>query len=489
MNAEQNTLDDDALIAAARNGDEHAFARLVERYQAAVFAAIVAIIRDFTGAQDPAQEVFLRAWFGLGDLKSAASFPGWLQTIARNRARSYLVWRQRQPPREELPLDLADAADLPDRTVERAEQRRLVLAALDALPEGSRQVLLLHYIEELNTPKIARQLDITEAAVRQRLRRARQQMQEKVEDIMAELIKKEAPGVEFSETITVLLQRTQALFQQVHYRRAAPLLEQARELAPDDSLVSLLLADAYTFTRSPADLEEDRGAYERALALLDEVVAREPDNILAQLRRVAVSATLAPEEDLFIEQRRIRDAARGGPFAAVAELELARRHLTRGQGNQALALYETLEQKCPWLVCVLYSEMGVAHAMDENGAEALTCFERAVEHTTSQAMATLKETSEMLMGAAYWAFWSTVDNLSARQCQNHAWLAGLYSACGQMAKARKHLQQSLHYLDSDELGEAAAMLKRQFTTQMEQMFPVLAAEPEVQALRQEIEAT
>ena len=489
MQTKQITFDDEALIAAARCGDERAFARLVERYQAAVFAAIVAIIRDFTGAQDLAQEVFLRAWFGLGDLKDAASFPGWLQTIARNRARSYLTWRQRQPQREELPVDVADAADLPDRTVEKAERRRLVLATLDALPEGSRQVLLLHYIEDLNTPQIARQLGITEAAVRQRLRRARRHMQERGEEIMTDLIKEEAPGAEFSESVTALLQRAQGLFQQVHYRRAAPFLEQARELAPNDTLVSLLLADAYTFTRSPAELEEDRGAYERALALLDEVIACEPDNILARLRRAAVGAALAPEEDLFTEQRRIRDAARGTPFEAVAELELARRHLTRGQGEQALVMYKALEKKHPWLTCVLYSEMGVAHAMGEEGGKALACFERAVEQTTPQAMAALKKTSERLMGAAYWAFWSTVDNLAARQCQNYAWLAGLYSACGQMAKARQHLRQSLHYLGSDELGDAAVVLKKQFATQMEQMFPVLAAEPEVQALRQEIEAT
>ena len=487
MHAVKNKIDDATLIAAARNGDERAFARLVDRYKAVVFAMIVAIIRDFTGAQDLAQEVFLRAWFGLGELENAASFSGWLQTIARNRARSHLAWSNRQPPREELPLDLADAADLPDRTVEKAEQRKLVLTTLDALSEGSRQILLLHYIEELNTPKIARQLGITQAAVRQRLNRARRQMQEKVEEIMADLIREETPGAEFTETVTTLLQRSQTLFQKVHYRRAAPLLEQARELAPDDTLVSLLLADAYTFTRSPAELEEDLGAYERALALLDEIVAREPDNILAQLRRAAIRASLAPEEDLFTEQRRIRDAARGGPFEAVAELELARRHLTRGQGEQALTIYAKLERDCPWLICVLYSEMGVAHAMGENGAKALLYFERAVEETTPQAMAALQKTSETLIGASYWSFWSTVDNLPARQCQNHAWLAGLYSACEQIAKARQHLAQSLHYLESDELGDAVTVLKRQFVKQMEQMFPLLAAEPEVQVLRQEIE--
>ena len=233
-------------------------------------------------------------------------------------------------------------------------------------------------------------------------------------------------------------------------------------------------------------MEENREAYERALALLDEVVEREPDNLLAQLRRAAVRTPLAPEESLFAEQRQIRDKAQGTPYEAVAELELARCHLKRGQGEQALVLYTALEKKHAWLNCVLSSEMGVAHAMNENGYQALEYFEHAVESTTPAAMAGLKETSEELIGKDYWAFWSTVDNLEARQCQNHAWLAGIYSACGQMKQARKNLALSLHFLNSDALGDAAGVLKVQFARQMENMFPVLFMEPEVQALCQEI---
>mgnify|MGYP006133940473 CR=1 FL=1 len=140
-------------------------------------------------------------------------------------------------------MDLADKSDLPDNTMEKTEQRRLVLATLDALPKNSRQILLLHYIEEINTPKIAQQLGITEVAVRQRLRRARLHIQEKMENMMVDLIKEEAPGADFSENVSTLLQRAQGLFQQVHYREAAPLLEQARELAPEDALVSMLFRE------------------------------------------------------------------------------------------------------------------------------------------------------------------------------------------------------------------------------------------------------
>jgi ATP/maltotriose-dependent transcriptional regulator MalT len=138
-----------------------------------------------------------------------------------------------------------------------------------------------------------------------------------------------------------------------------------------------------------------------------------------------VRATLAPEEDIFTEQKKILKKTRGGPFEAVAELELARRHLSRGQAEPALA--------------------------------------------------------------AYWAFWSTVDNLPVRQCQNHAWLAGLRMVRGDEEQARQHLRQSVQYLKSDGVGAAGAILKREFVNQMEQMFPQVAAQAEVQALRQELE--
>ncbi|MFT7691808.1 MAG: tetratricopeptide (TPR) repeat protein, partial [Candidatus Latescibacterota bacterium] len=188
----------------------------------------------------------------------------------------------------------------------------------------------------------------------------------------------------------------------------------------------------------------------------------------------------------FAEQRRIRDRARNTPYEAVAELELARCHLKRMQGEQALVIYKALEKKHTWLTCVLYSEIGVAHAMCENGIKAIKFFELAAEHTTPAAMATLKEVSEQLIGKQYWAFWCNVDNLETRQCQNYAWLAGLYSASGQIKKARQHLKQSLVYLNSDALGDAQDVLKQQFAMQMENMFPILAMEPEVRTLSREV---
>ncbi len=487
MPREKNPIADEPLLARARQGDQMAFGCLVERYKNTVFATIVAVAKDLDSAQDIAQEVFLRAWFGLGGLRQGSSLPAWLRSIARNRAKTWLQRQQRQPRQEAIDLaQLPDRADSPASQAEKAERKRLVLAGLDQLSEDHREVLVLHYLEDMTTPEIARRLNLADATVRQRLRRARQRMQQEMECLVGETLKDAAPGTPFTDEVTALLDQAKALFQHVQYAQATELLEKARQQAPDSAIVSLLLADAYTFTRSRQDLEEDPRPYHRALALLDEVLQKDPDHLLARLRRIAIKSMLAPQEEWLDQQRQIADDARGGPYEIVAELELARRHLSHLQLKPALALYGRLEQH-DWLACVLQSEQGVAWAMSEKPAKAIGCFERAIELTTPKAMAQLHQTSAQLLGDGYWAFWRTVDNLPVRQCQNHAWLAGLHSTLGDRAAARRQLLQSLDYLHSDEIGPAAPALKREYLRQMEQLFPPLATEPEVQALRREIE--
>jgi RNA polymerase sigma factor (sigma-70 family) len=482
------TCEDEQWIRAAQGGDEAAFGRLVDRYKDTVFATVVAITGDFEAAHDIGQETFLRAWFGIARLEDAESFGPWLRTIARNRSRTFLERRQRQPARESIDVDeLAHKGQSPAQDAERSERRQLVHDAIDRLPELSREALVLHYLEGLTTPRMATQLGITGPAVRQRLRRARLLMQEEVEQMVADVIRDEAPGADFSDSVNTLIKQARGLFQEVKYGAAVPVLESAREQAPEDTLVSMLLAEAYTFTRSAEELQEEPGAYDRALALLDEVLEREPDNMLARLRRAALRSNVVDDEEIFAEQQAALEAAKGGLFEAVAQLELARRHLTRGQGDKALSLYDKLLPKFPWMACVLHSEMGVAQASLQDGAAALGHFERAVEMTTPDAMEALQTTSKELMGEAYWAFWSTVDNLPVRQCQNHAWIAGLRSASGDMKTARKHVRLAIEFVNQDEVGEARAMLRQELVRQMEQMFPDLAAQDEMQALKREIE--
>jgi len=159
---------------------------------------------------------------------------------------------------------------------------------------------------------------------------------------MADAIRSEAPGSRFGGEVADLPERSKDLFNEVNYRTATPILEKARDETNSDAVVSMLLADAYVFARSREDLEEDRGAHDRAVALLDEVVEKDPDNTLAVLRRASIRAMLTPPEESLPEQEQILEQARGGPYESVAELELARRYLTSGRPQEALAIYKEL---------------------------------------------------------------------------------------------------------------------------------------------------
>ena len=79
-------------------------------------------------------------------------------------------------------------------------------------------------------------------------------MQEEVEEMVADVIRDEAPGPDFTESVQALMRQARELFQEVQYGAAVPVLESAREQAPDDTLVSMLLARPYVHPecRGPA---------------------------------------------------------------------------------------------------------------------------------------------------------------------------------------------------------------------------------------------
>src|SRR5690242_20529513 len=89
------------LVLAARRGDRDAFAEIYARFAGAVHAVVLARVR-WGEAGDVVQDVFLIAWERLPNLRDPAAFPGWLMTIARNRALDAL----RRPRGTDAPLDI-----------------------------------------------------------------------------------------------------------------------------------------------------------------------------------------------------------------------------------------------------------------------------------------------------------------------------------------------------------------------------------------------
>ena len=102
VNADRATLDgagvvgdpDRTAVDDAKAGDTGAFEALVLRYQTRIVNYASAMVRDAGGAEDVAQETFVRAWRGLGRFRGESSFKTWLYRIATNVARTHLDRRR-----------------------------------------------------------------------------------------------------------------------------------------------------------------------------------------------------------------------------------------------------------------------------------------------------------------------------------------------------------------------------------------------------------
>ena len=174
---------DVALIQRILAGDESAFASLVRKYQKQIHAYAWRKTRDFQIAEDITQETFLQVYQKLGTLEDPTLFLKWLYAIVNHLC---IAWfRKNQVHAEsfkethiwEIETEAYSryvAAEHAKMTAE--TQRDLVENLLVKLKEKDREVITLHYFEDMTSSQISEFLGISENTVKSRLRRARQRL-------------------------------------------------------------------------------------------------------------------------------------------------------------------------------------------------------------------------------------------------------------------------------------------------------------------------
>jgi RNA polymerase sigma-70 factor (ECF subfamily) len=158
---------DDVRRAAA--GDAEAFERLYRTHVARIHSLAGRMIGP-EDAEDATQEVFIRAWEKLGSFRGEAGFGTWLHRLAINHLLSRRAARSRQREREQEHPAAIEAA--PGRRAETDLQMDFE-AAIARLPDGAREVFVLHDIEGFKHREIAKQLGVTEGTTKAQLHRAR----------------------------------------------------------------------------------------------------------------------------------------------------------------------------------------------------------------------------------------------------------------------------------------------------------------------------
>jgi RNA polymerase sigma factor (sigma-70 family) len=197
-------------VRAAASGDQQAFTRLVESTHGAVCAIAMAIVRNREASEDVAQEVYLRAWTRLGELRNPASFLPWLRQLTRRHALDIARRRTRDRNRHvageaDVLASVADERADPRERLLSEEESALLAEALSALPDDAREVVILYHREGRSTRHVAELLDLTEDAVRQRLSRARKQLRAEVMERLGEGLRATAPTAGFVAAVAASL--------------------------------------------------------------------------------------------------------------------------------------------------------------------------------------------------------------------------------------------------------------------------------------------
>lgn len=177
-------LVDFELIKRAQNGESAAFNEIVLTYRKRILGTITRLIARPEDVEDVAQEVFLRLYFSLDQLRTAEVFEPWLYRLTVNAAYDYLrKQRRRQEYRmsdlSEQQVVIADAmaggrAEQDEREMKKT--RETVAAVLGSVSEADRILLMLKELEGLSLKELEKIYNINENALKVRLFRARQRV-------------------------------------------------------------------------------------------------------------------------------------------------------------------------------------------------------------------------------------------------------------------------------------------------------------------------
>ena len=174
---------DEELMAAYVGGDSSAFATLFQRYAPILMRVMRRQMRVQEDANELVQQTFLQLHRARKDFQQGRRLRPWLMTIAYNLKREHFRRKKRRP---EAPLEYEpEAAPESRHPLERKADRERLRAALETVPEGQREVIEMHWFEDISFPDVAQMLGLSVSAVKVRAHRGYKQLRRALEAMAA----------------------------------------------------------------------------------------------------------------------------------------------------------------------------------------------------------------------------------------------------------------------------------------------------------------
>lgn len=179
---------DEFSIEALQAGDRAEFARMMDHFSSPIYRLGLKILGNEQDAEDVLQETFIKAYRSIDQFEGRSSLSTWLYRIATNEA--LMLLRKRKPSldlvldngdeEEDEPREIVDWCCLPEEELLSTESRSFLEQAIQVLSPSLRLVFLMRDVERLSIKETADILEISEAAVKVRLMRARLKMREEL---------------------------------------------------------------------------------------------------------------------------------------------------------------------------------------------------------------------------------------------------------------------------------------------------------------------
>lgn len=172
------------IVEAARGGDKSAFTRLYQETYNRVYFYAFKLFGNQEDAADVVQDVFVKVFTGIGELKSTEAFTSWLYRITVNECKNKVRRNSKTillEEGEEFFQNLIDEEPGLDIAMERKDVKSYLFAVIDLLPEEQKRAVLLYFYEHLTVAQIAEIEEVPEGTIKSRLAMARKKLKRAVE--------------------------------------------------------------------------------------------------------------------------------------------------------------------------------------------------------------------------------------------------------------------------------------------------------------------
>ncbi|HLW82588.1 MAG TPA: sigma-70 family RNA polymerase sigma factor [Candidatus Acidoferrales bacterium] len=186
--------DETSLVSELQAGSDVAFDWLVTYYHASVYNVIYGILSDRSDAADVTQEVFLKAFRGIGAFRRGSSLKTWLYRIAVRESLNHRRWWHRHcrneisldtPMRENQPVtQIEDSDATPFEQLAARETQAAVQNALAQIPDVYRSAVILRDLEGLSYEEVAEVLETSIATVKTRILRGRRALKQMLDPLL-----------------------------------------------------------------------------------------------------------------------------------------------------------------------------------------------------------------------------------------------------------------------------------------------------------------